>query len=421
MKLLERLSKIHNLFVALENTSSRNEKENLIDYYRGFDKQLSEDLDWCFEYLSGQHKLGYKVNVYDNTTIEYDGEDSLKEFLKPFYQLSDHSDYNISKINKQFDGYGWFLNPLLNREWRLGVNRSQLDKTEISPMLAKKFEIDMKCVNSKEGYYITQKLDGNRCIAKYDYENMEWKFYSRSGKQLRVKFNTCYLDPLYIYDGEVLSKDQVLNPSQQNFNTLSGELNNKSISINLMYYVFDIIIDKPYYVRRTALNGHKDSDNVKILPMLAFYDTWENLCENIINDLDNITSKGGEGVMINIGDALYEHKRTDKLLKLKKVQSMDMKVIDLIPGTGKNEGLVGSLECVAKEEDTVFSCLVGSGLSDQQRIDWSYNPKKILGKIIEVQYFSLSQDKTKVGTNYYCLRFPRFKKVREDKDSTSVY
>ena len=126
--------------------------------------------------------------------------------------------------------------------------------------------------------------------------------------------------------------------------------------------------------------------------------------------------------MINLGGAVYEHKRTDKLLKLKKVQTIDMKVIDVEYGTGRNEGLIGALICqIITDDGKKIECKVGSGLDDRERYEWSLNTTQIIGKIVEVAYFSLSQDSSKIGSNVYSLRFPRLKKVRYDKNNTSEY
>ena len=102
---------------------------------------------------------------------------------------------------------------------------------------------------------------------------------------------------------------------------------------------------------------------------------------------------------------------------------MDMRVISLTEGTGKHEGLVGALLCNCKDEETgtIYECKVGSGLSDEQRWIWASDPDRIIGKIVEVAYFSISQDKSIRGSKLYSLRFPRLKKVRSDKDSTSVF
>ena len=60
-------------------------------------------------------------------------------------------------------------------------------------------------------------------------------------------------------------------------------------------------------------------------------------------------------------------------------------------------------------------------MTDEQRISWALNPKDIIGKIIEVSYFSMSQSANTNGTKYYSLRFPRMTGIRSDKGETSVY
>ena len=101
---------------------------------------------------------------------------------------------------------------------------------------------------------------------------------------------------------------------------------------------------------------------------------------------------------------------------------MDMKVIDIQEGNGKYAGLIGAIWCECETEDgKVITVSVGSGLSDEQRLQWAMKPSDILGKIVEIQYFSLSQDGKNKGSNYYSLRFPRLKTVRTDKSNTSQY
>ena len=71
-------------------------------------------------------------------------------------------------------------------------------------------------------------------------------------------------------------------------------------------------------------------------------------------------------------------------------------------------------------EDTVLSCVtiqhkgynvrVGSGFTIDQRKEFYANPKKILGKIITVQYF----EETKNQDGGISLRFPTFKILHGD-------
>ena len=420
---------VSKLFGQLEGNPSRLDKVYLIDKFKKDNSELIRDLEFCLEVLAGQHKIGFTLNIDDSKNVAAKDYHMTIEIYcyNTLFCMPDHTESSIEHMQYLCCSFGWFLNPLFNREWKLGIGPSQLQKPDVSPMLAKKF--DPEKFPQDDSYYLTEKIDGNRCIAKYSIEKAEWTFWSRSGKQLKVKFDMADLPTEYIFDGEVVSEDQYENPSQGNFNATSGIINSKYGSkTGLIYLIFDIICKIPYKDRRPLISGFLGqkmgnyiSKNVHILPVLEICNK-DDLVDKVSKWLDLITSNGGEGVMINLGSAIYENKRTDKLLKVKKVYTMDMKVIATIPGTGKYEGLVGSLECYVSdpEKKIKYYCMVGSGLSDYQRARWAYHPEEIVGKIVEVAYFSLSQDRLLTGTTQYSLRFPRLKRVRDDKDDTSV-
>lgn len=304
-------------------------------------------------------------------------------------------------------------------------------------MLGKKYDAD-KLPKSHYGYYITEKLDGNRCLSKYDFERQCWTFWSRSGKEMRVNFDMGNLPTCHTFDGEIVSYRQLSKDrGQAAFNELSGVVNSKyGNKSDLVYMIFDIpsLGEESYRYRRSVMDLFSaeldqyvsttiEKRNVYILPVIACYESKQALEENIMEHLADIVSVGGEGLMINIGDRPYERKRTDALLKVKEVYTMDMLVTELFEGTGKHKGKVGALMCEAylKATGKVYKCRVGSGLSNEQRMHWANYPEDIQGKIVEVAYFSASQDKTARSGNVYALRFPRLKRVRNDKNTTSIY
>ena len=429
MRILEKLQLIHRMCQELEGTSSRNEKEAIVEFYRKKDSQLSSDITYVFEILAGQHKLGYTFirpsyskDIEDPRMLE---EISLEEYLKPLYSIEDKSELTIKRYCARYCSVYKYLAPILNRWWRTGINKSQLSTLITSPMLAKKYEPGKHCIDKNDDYFITEKLDGNRCVAIFNFSNNEWEFISRSGKKLKVNFDMIGMPKGLVYDGEILSRQQMTNPGQANFNGLSGAINSKyGDKSDLVYNIFDIVDDAtPYRDRRTTLNSIQNdragaTSNVRILPLIAV------LKAQALDSLDSllamVESWGGEGLMINVGSRKYEHKRTDALLKVKSVYTMDMMVTDIEYGTGKNEGLIGALWCEANDGDKKYCCRVGSGLTDEMREAWAVNTNLIIGKIVEVAYFSISQDKNSRGSSVYSLRFPRFKKVRQDKDTTSV-
>lgn len=438
MTLDERIEYFNDLFDDLQSTNSIVDKKR---YITTIPDELRDDFNYILECLSGMHPFGFTY-YYTKSNVEEDfSQLTVKELLDYLHVPIDNhnlTENNIYTYMLSTSKYADFLEPIVNRTLKLGIGRSLFEKTDLSPMLAKKYE--GKINFDYFGYYITEKLDGNRCIAHFDFKENEWKFTSRNGKEMKVWFDMSDFDETLIYDGEVLSPEQVeLSIAIYNhtdivnkgsFNSTSGSINSIYGDKNLVYNIFDVIDPTysgwKYQDRRRALNEMSKrldgiNTNVRILPVLEYYDTYDNF-DKIYDLLDYVTSKGGEGLMINLGGAVYEHKRTDKLLKLKKVQTIDMKVIDIEYGTGKYEGLIGALICqIITDDGKKIECKVGSGLDDRQRYEWSLNITQIIGKIVEVAYFSLSQDSSKIGTNVYSLRFPRLKKVRYDKNNTSEY
>ena len=434
MNLDERVKCFEVLFEALQSTNSRLEKEQEVKIFTTANPELISDWNYILETLDGKHPIGWTFTPRFRP-VEYTLPDTIKELIQACEGSKDKTVATTTAIENQIGIYGEFLAPIVNRTLRLGIGKSLLSKSELTPMLAKKYE--GKPLNHL--YVVTEKLDGNRCIAAFNKEKNVWEFFSRSGKQMKVNFDMSKFDTDLIYDGEVMSEAQtrlsveryaaIVNDidfaaetkdAQLLFNKTSGLINqHRADKKGLVYNIFDIVDPSPYSGRRDALSkfGPAQSDDVLILPTLYIgYD------ENVIKSLlGRITQMGGEGIMLNRIDRGYEHKRSDALLKYKQVQFMDMIVTGVYGGTGKYEGLVGGLNCLLYTDDgKTISCDVGSGLSDEQRFAWT-NPSAIVGRVVQIGYHELTQSEENIGTNNYSLRFPRLIKVRKDKDTTSEY
>ena len=425
--LKNRISLLQNYITCIQATDSRNEKEGIINRMV---PAIKDDFYYILEILDGKHKLGYTfVNRYNK--IEHVETDiTFRQFIEPLFKPvhnHDLSEAYIYKCCEEVNDYNDFIEPIVNRTLRLGIGRSMLVKDATAPMLAKKYE---GTIIKDDAYYITEKLDGNRCIAKF--VDGQWTFTSRNGKQMHVNFDMSGLDTDFVYDGEVLSPEQtaasiaraqgVFKKMGGDFNTTSGDINKHTFDKKLIYNIFDVQETWTQYKdRRAVLDTMIPTGNdVRILPILKKYD--KSIDPAIYNLLDDVVKSGGEGLMINTSSGLYVPKRTDDLLKVKQVQTIDMRVVDTEFGSGKYELCVGYIYCEATlPNGSKISCKVGTGLSDEQRARWAMYPTDIIGKIVEIAYFSLSQSKNTYGTTQYSLRFPRLKKVRTDKNETSPY
>lgn len=435
MKITERIIVFEKLFEDLMSTNSRTEKEMIVADFLCDYPILKEDWTYILETLDGKHPIGWTFQVAENHyNVFYDSIAIAIRALEDVKYWTGLNALSTQSAERRIAcELGKFLEPIVNRTLRLGIGKSLLSKSDLTPMLAKKYEgqhiIDFVCV--------TEKLDGNRCIAHHD--GTKWCFTSRSGKPLNVAPDMYGLPTEYIYDGELMSSQQTKLSmlrcddillkfygrayNQYNlFNETAGLINNKSdpTKKDLIYNIFDII--KPgisYRDRRVILDGLSgESIRPRIVPSLYYGNNIDNI--NIL--LDKISYMGGEGIMLNLASGEYEHKRSSELLKYKKVQTMDMKVLDIFEGKGKYEGMVGGLLCTMTTSDgKEITCEVGSGLNDAQREEWADNPEDIIGKTIEVAYHELTQDARNKNTHRYSLRFPRLKIIRADKDDTSEF
>ena len=159
MNVAERLGLISRMCSQLSYTSSRIDKEYIVKKFRDLDEQLSKDIDYVFEILSGMHKLGFtfvRCGTYDDHRQE--SNMSLEEYVAPLYQLDDKSEASIYKACQQFSIVYSQLAPILNRVYRIGINKSQVSKTVLSPMLAKKYEPGKHCNKEGEYYHLTFQL-----------------------------------------------------------------------------------------------------------------------------------------------------------------------------------------------------------------------------------------------------------------------
>lgn len=433
-----RIYVFNKLFEYLTSTNSRLEKQYYVDKFVEDYPEFKEDWEYILETLDGKHPIGWTFE-YDLTFSPAETNwyaQTIKELIEGCEKLKPKNKNNTEGIQKMISSYGIFLAPIVNRTLKLGIGKSLLDKIDTSPMLAKKYNGEIL----RNDIVVTEKLDGNRCIAKFNNNSGLWEFKSRNGKSMNVAFDMTGFDTTRIYDGEVMSRRQAdlvlermyaiknktefvntdAREAQLLFNETSGLINRKSGKKDLIYNVFDIIDDSSdYETRREALidefTEYDPEYNIRIVPQL-----YKGKDINVINELlDRITSMGGEGIMLNKLDRTYENKRTDALLKYKQVKRIDMLVTDIEYGNGKYDGLIGALCCtISVDNGETISCKVGSGLNDDQRYKWALNPQDIIGKIVEVAYHEVTSNKV---TGDLSLRFPRLIRVREDKKTTSEY
>ncbi len=289
----------------------------------------------------------------------------------------------------------------------------------------------------KGPFIATEKLDGIRRILVK--EKGKCRLYSRSGIEdeglVEIIEEAKYLPDNTVYDGELLAIGTYENSIalRQATNSIA---NRKGIRKGVLFNIFDIIpLDefKKGKSKYNALNrklllgamfgdegirhlhddwakmmvafdiGAQGLTAIKAVPILGVANTEEEIAELVTP----IWKRGGEGIMLNTFDGYYELKRSNSLLKVKYVESMDLKVVDILEGTNKYKGMMGALVVDYKG----YRVGVGSGFSDEERQRFWDNPEEIIGKTIEVDTFGESKDQFENVS----LNCPIFRGIRYDK------
>ena len=344
----------------------------------------------------------------------------------------------IDALSVRFDSDEWnlFCVPVLRKDLRCGVSEKTINKVckktkyevpVFSCQLATSCEDRPEMRGEKR---LEPKLDGVRvlmlCAISDDGSTMAVS-YSRNGKVFdnfghiesqicnrmkemsqRIGINSFFLD------GEVIGKS---------FNELMRVARRKGDAVNdSEFHVFDFIptvdFNRGYWnaqldKRLQYLDKIKPSiekmPNVKYPDhLIVNLDTSEgrNQLERYAQDC---VKDGFEGIMIKDMGAPYDCRRSTFWLKWKPVITVDLEVMAIEIGTGKNADRMGALVCSGIDNDKRIDVNVGSGFTDEERIEYWENQDTFIGRTAEIMCDAVSQNQD--GT--YSLRFPRFMRFRD--------
>ena len=359
----------------------------------------------------------------------------------------------IAEMSERFDSEEWnlFLAPILRRDMRSGISSTTVNKIckgtdyEIpifTCQLATNSEGRPEMKGTKR---LEPKLDGVRVLMMVIPAGITRKYasvvcYSRNGKvfenfehvekQVEENINeiiaaagkinglsTGLLKQGFILDGEVVgnSFQELMRQARRKENVSADDS---------VFHVFDILpIDdfkrghwNAQLSKRIALltamqNAFDKMPNMELLPHLQVdLDTHEGKSQIDRYAKDMVTA-GFEGIMIKNLEAPYICKRSTDWMKWKPTLTVDLEVVGVEEGTGRNLGRLGALVCHGVDDGKEITVNVGSGFSDADRDDYYTNRNLVIGRTAEVLCDVITQNQD--GT--YSLRFPRFVRFRDDK------
>lgn len=332
----------------------------------------------------------------------------------------------LSHVNTWDREAGTILEALICKDLSIGCDSKTINKEmyglipTFDVMLANKY-FDKPTYMEGKLFAITTKIDGGRIIALK--ENGQVSFFTRAGQKYEglvdleeemrdlMPDNTCLDGEITLFDrGDLSSKEAY----KQTMKIVRQTTNMEKHGIKML--VFDWMpaddfkkqeCHYSYHGRREWLHeifSNQEFTYFELLPILyCGRDT-----SKITEILEEQVARGEEGIMINDYHAPYEFKRTNALLKVKKMQTMDLEIIDFEEGEGRLAGTLGAILVRYKNGNVVK---VGSGFSDELRASIWANRLLYLGVICEIQYF----EETTNADGGESLRFPIFKDFRHDK------
>jgi len=321
----------------------------------------------------------------------------------------------------------WYRRILI-KDLRCGVSEKTINKVKKNAipvfecMLAHDGANHEKKVAGKK--LLEPKLDGVRVITIINAENKTATMYSRNGKLLEnfghittaLEANIELFERSIVLDGEMVSSS---------FQALMKQVHRKSDvqSEDARLMLFDILPLSEFQKGKSVLGQKRRSNLLRSMKAtfdkIGSIDTIPQLEVDLGTAVGELQFKqynkdaieaGFEGIMIKDVDAIYECKRSVSWLKQKPFFEVSLAVVAIEEGTGKNQGRMGALICEGEDDGKAIAVNVGSGFTDDQRIEFWTNKESLVGQIVEVRAdaATISQD----SESTWSLRFPRFLRFR---------
>ena len=268
----------------------------------------------------------------------------------------------------------------------------------ILPMLAKNFQDEEHKIDWND-CYIQPKLDGQRCLAICTKEG-NVTLISRDGIDIQKTHGSMQHvinDLTTIKEDVILDGELYIHSTEDNFQDVMKAIKKyrEGISETVKYYVYDMISDKPFRLRK--IRGYiKGLFSCQEVPTYYIKNRQDLEIRHIGNLVD-----GYEGSIIRWGKEGYKmNSRSSNLLKYKNFQDSDYLIIDVVPADNRPDwGMV-----VCKYEDRTFPAT--PQMSHEERKNILLNKADFIGQTAVIKHFGF--------TDAGLPRFPIFKGIRLD-------
>lgn len=415
---------LSNFIDSCNKTNSNLDKQKVIKEGYEFDNELFSILmkyvyDYHFKYyLTSANILKREDLVDENKTINYTLFDMLN--MLTYRQITGHDAIKfVNNYIKTYEPYKEVILKIIDKDLKCRIDAKTLNK--IVPNLIPTFDVslgekfDNKRFNwQEETWFASRKLDGIRCISQI---NDECLCYSRQGEEFwvlnKLKEILNQFDELkgYVLDGEL---SLITEDGSDDFQGIMKQIRRKNHTIeNIRYNVFDLLTQTEFDNKTSERNFNERyskllelKDKLEETGHIKVVEQKKISSQDVFDDMKKQALENKwEGLMLRKND-LYKGKRSYDLLKYKEFSDAEYEVKSVELGIKPMliDGNMKDIECVSALHinHKGYDVKVGSGLSDNQRIEWKDNPENIIGKTIKVKYFEETTDQN----GNLSLRFP---------------
>ena len=408
------------MVIEVNSTNKTNEKKIILAKYDDLQKVLLYvyDDNKVFS-ITSKNYLKFEKNkkkIKKNINIKHDLFSLLDHLIDRKITGDTALLHLYHYINDNIEYKEYILN-IIDKTLKIRLNTSIINKifpkliSVFQPVLANKYD-QKRLEKSKNDWYISRKLDGVRCLILIEPKKKSVKFFSRKGKEFHtllilkneILMNIGLFHEDVILDGEIVS----MKNGVEDFTNLMKEIKKKNhIMKNPKYFIFDMLKKEDFFnLKSEEIYSERLKKFKKINIYFVFFEVLEQnkyTDNDFLKLIEKSEKSKWEGLMLR-EDVKYEGKRTNSLLKYKKMHDEEYKVIDIIKGPwreiSKETKLENTIETMVAVIIDYKDTKVGSGFSLEERKHFYKNPESIIGKIITVQYFEKTKDS---------LRFPIFK------------
>lgn len=423
----------------LESTSSRKEKEEILSSLEGIEESLFKRI----AFLTYDPSIDFYVKNFNTKVDQFHSCVNLSQALYDLQTIiaSRSLTGNMAKswIEQQYEMLSKddaeVFKRVVKRDLKCGISSSTVNKIWPGLVYEKRY---MRCSSFSEKNmknisfpcFSQTKMDG--LYVDIIVKDNEVKYRTRNGSYLplgnpkidNMLIKTCSNQVLM---GEAVALEEDNHLILMDRSKSNGYLNSNRVDPSrIKFFLWDVVKTDEYDAKKSN-RPYKDrwsnvESIVKTLDHPQFLAVNNQVCENVSDVVEHFKANrmlGEEGTVVKDYKGKWKTGDSKHQVKVKVIFECEMKLIGWKEGTGKHEGLFGSL--LFESSDGLVEVSAGTGYKDEERPMIFAQLDQMIeeGAIATIRANDIVESESKPGKK--SLFLPRFVEFRSDKSEADSY